>query len=50
MDEGDARDTRRLALAIGVTALGSATCLATYFIVGGPFGTFNDIGNAPSAC
>jgi hypothetical protein len=46
MDEADARDTGRLALAIGVVAVGSAVCLTTYFVVGGPFGTFNDIGNA----
>jgi hypothetical protein len=46
MDEADARDTGRLALAIGVVAVGSAACLTTYFVVGGPFGAFNDIGNA----
>ena len=46
MDELRARDTGRLALAIGAVAAGSAVCLATYFIVRGPFGTFNDIGNA----
>ena len=46
MDDGRARDTGRLALAIGVVAAGSAVCLATYFAIGGPFGTINDIGNA----
>lgn len=40
------QDTGRLALAVGVAAAGSAVCLATYFAVGGPFGTINDIGNA----
>lgn len=46
MDDGRARDTGRLALAIGVVAAGSAVCLATYFAVRGPFGTINDLGNA----
>jgi hypothetical protein len=46
MDEMRARDTGRLALAIGVVAAGSAACLATYFTVRGPFGTINDVGNA----
>jgi hypothetical protein len=46
MDEARVRDNGRLALAIGAVAVGSAACLATYFAVGGPFGTFNDIGNA----
>ena len=46
MNESQNRDTGRLALAIGVAAVGSAACLATYFAVGGPFGTINDIGNA----
>lgn len=40
------QDTGRFALAIGIAAAGSAVCLATYFAVGGPFGTINDIGNA----
>lgn len=35
-----------LALAVGVVAVGSAVCLATYFVVRGPFGTLNDIGIA----
>jgi hypothetical protein len=39
-------DTGRLALAAGVVAAGSAISLATYFAVGGPFGTINDVGNA----
>ena len=46
MDETRVRDNGRLALAIGAVAAGSAACLATYFALGGPFGTFNDIGNA----
>jgi drug/metabolite transporter (DMT)-like permease len=46
MDEERGRDTRRLALATGIVAAGSAACLATYFAVQGPFGTINDIGNA----
>ena len=46
MDEEHARDTGRLGLTIGAVAAGSAVCLATYFIVRGPFGTINDIGNA----
>ena len=46
MDEKLGRDTRRLALATGVVAVGSAASLATYFAVQGPFGTINDIGNA----
>jgi hypothetical protein len=46
MNEARHRDTGRLALAIGITAAGSAVCLATYFAVQGPFGTINDIGNA----
>lgn len=54
MDDTRSRNTGRLALAIGVAAAGSAACLATYFVVGGPFGTINDIGNAAtgilSAC
>ena len=48
MNEARHQDTGRLALAIGVAAAGSAACLATYFAVGGPFGTINDIGNAAS--
>ena len=54
MDDTRSRDTGRLALAIGVAAAASAACLATYFVVRGPFGTINDIGNAAtgilSAC
>ena len=46
MNEARHQDTGRLALGIGVAAAGSAACLATYFAVGGPFGTINDIGNA----
>ena len=46
MDEAGARSTGRLAMAVGVVAAGSAVCLGTYFAVGGPFGTINDIGNA----
>ena len=46
MNETGHRDTGRLALAIGVVAAGSAVCLATYFVVQGPLGTINDVGNA----
>lgn len=46
MDDARARYTGRLALAVGVVASGSAVCLATYFVVGAPLGTINDIGNA----
>jgi hypothetical protein len=45
MDEGRARDNGRLALAIGGVAAGGVACLATYFAIGGPFGTMNDIAN-----
>ena len=54
MDDTGARDTGRLALAVGAVAAGSAVSLATYFAVQGPFGTINDVGNAAtgilSAC
>jgi hypothetical protein len=46
MDDHGARDTGRLAGAVGVVAAASAVCLATYFVLRGPFGTINDIGNA----
>ena len=46
MDDGRIRDTGRLAIATGLVAVGSAVCLGTYFAVGGPFGTINDVGNA----
>ncbi len=46
MDETHPRGTGSLALAVGVVAAGSAACLATFFAVGPPFGTINDIGNA----
>jgi hypothetical protein len=46
MDDGRGRDTGRVAIAVGAVAAGSAACLATYFVVGGPFGTLNDLGNA----
>ncbi len=45
MDEMGSRDTGRLAVAVGVVAGGSAVLLLTYFIVGGPFGLINDVGN-----
>jgi hypothetical protein len=45
MNDRAARDTGRLALAIGAVAGSSAICLATYFAVQGPFGTINDVGN-----
>jgi hypothetical protein len=54
MDDAGAANTGRLAVAVGAVAVGSLACLATYFAVGGPFGTMNDIGNAAtgvlSAC
>ena len=46
MDDAYARGTGRLAIAAGLVAAGTPICLATYFAVGGPFGTINDIGNA----
>jgi hypothetical protein len=46
MDDAHTRDTGRLVIAVGVVAIGSAACLATFFAAGGPFGTINDIGNA----
>jgi hypothetical protein len=46
MDDAQTRGMGRLAIAAGVVAAGSAVCLATYFVVGGPFGTINDVGNA----
>jgi hypothetical protein len=46
MDDAYAQGTGRLAIAAGLVAAGSAACLATYFVVGGPIGTINDIGNA----
>lgn len=46
MDDARARDNGYLAMAVGAVAAGSAVCLASYFIVGGPLGTMNDIGNA----
>ena len=46
MDDGRMRDTGRLAVATGLVAAGSAVCLGTYFAIGGPFGTINDVGNA----
>ena len=46
MDHACDRNTGRLAMSVGLVAAGTAVCLATYFVVGGPFGTINDIGNA----
>jgi hypothetical protein len=46
MDNAGTRGTGRLAVAIGVVAGGSAVSLGTYFLVRGPFGTINDVGNA----
>jgi len=46
MDDAEDRDIGRLALAVGVVAAGSAVCLGTFFAVGGPFGSINDVGNA----
>lgn len=36
----------RLAIAVGVVAFASWASLMVYFVVGGPFGTINDVGNA----
>ena len=38
--------TGRLASSVGLVAVASPLCLATFFAVGGPFGTLNDVGNA----
>lgn len=46
MDNAATRSTGRLAVAVGVVAAGSAVSLGTYFLVRGPFGTINDVGNA----
>jgi hypothetical protein len=46
MDDARTPGAGRLALAVGAVAAGSAACLATLFLVGQPFGTINDIGNA----
>ena len=46
MDDTRALDTGRLAVAIGLVAAGSAVCITTYLVAGGPFGTINDVGNA----
>ena len=46
MDDARTRDTGPVALAAGLVVVGSAACIATYFAVGGPFGTMNDVGNA----
>ena len=45
-DDAQQFETGRLAYATGLVAVGSAICLGTYFAVGGPLGTMNDIGNA----
>ncbi|MEA2518184.1 MAG: hypothetical protein QOF49_264, partial [Chloroflexota bacterium] len=46
MDHPRVRNTDLLCVTAGAVAAGSALSLATYFAVGGPFGTINDIGNA----
>jgi hypothetical protein len=46
MNDARTQYTGRLALAVGAAAAGSAICLGTYFAIGGPFGTINDVGNA----
>lgn len=46
MEDRGARDTGRLAVAVGAVAFASAACLLTFEVVRGPFGTINDIGNA----
>ena len=45
-DDAGRFEIGRLAYATGLVAVGSAICLGTYFAVGGPLGTLNDIGNA----
>ena len=39
----------RLATAAGVVGLASVSCFAVFSVVGGPFGTLNDIGNGTLA-
>jgi hypothetical protein len=46
MNALESAGTRRLALAAGCVALGSAVSVATFSVVGEPFGTLNDVGNA----
>ncbi len=46
MNDVWARDTGRLAIAVGCVAAASALSLGVYFVAGGgPFGAINDIGN-----
>jgi hypothetical protein len=49
MNDSEKPGTRRLALAAGCVALGSAASMATYSVAGGPFGALNDVGNATLA-
>lgn len=46
MDDRETRATPELAIAVGAVSIGSALCIATFSVVGGPFGTINDLGNA----
>jgi hypothetical protein len=46
MGEMHSEWTGRLAISAGIVAAGCAVSLATFFAVGGPFGTINDYGNA----
>lgn len=42
---GEDSTAERLAYAVAVVAVASIASLAVFFAVGGPFGTFNDVGN-----
>jgi hypothetical protein len=46
MDQVNTRDTGRLAVAVGAVAGASAACLLAFYVVRGPLGTLNDVGNA----
>lgn len=46
MDDTQTTNAARLAVTVGLVAAGSAVCLGAYFVVGGPLGTINDVGNA----
>jgi hypothetical protein len=46
MDDKGIPGARTLAFSVGGVAAGSAISIATYFAIGGPFGTLNDLGNA----
>ena len=46
MDQERLVDTGRLASAVGLAAIAAPVTLATFFAIGGPFGTVNDLCNA----